>query len=348
MIETAGLQLSRVSVHRVENKNNGGNLILSNNEVKIEDSTLKELLIKYFIHPFNTSEYYHFSFTNEDFNMNPLYQYVGQIFDSSNLFHPNSINIAKHLYELSIHPNIKNGDLFVVYFPKINLDNTDVEAVGIFKSENQQSFLKVEEQGTDFSIFYANGINIDKLDKGCLIYHLERDKGFKISIIDKSNKSSEAQFWKDNFLQLKPCADEFHFTKDFLTLTKNYITQNLTEEFEVSKTEQIDLLKKSVEYFKKNDVFEKESFQNEVFEDENYIKSFKNFEQVYSETNNYDIIDSFEIDNQAVKKQARVFKSILKLDKNFHVYIHGNKNMIERGVDPDGRKYYKLYYSQEE
>jgi hypothetical protein len=102
--------------------------------------------------------------------MNPLYQYVGQIFDSSNLFHPNSINIAKHLYELSIHPNIKNGDLFVVYFPKINLDNTDVEAVGIFKSENQQSFLKVEEQGTDFSIFYANGINIDKLDKGCLIY----------------------------------------------------------------------------------------------------------------------------------------------------------------------------------
>jgi hypothetical protein len=61
MIETAGLQLSRVSVHRVENKNNGGNLILSNNEVKIEDSTLKELLIKYFIHPFNTSEYYHFS-----------------------------------------------------------------------------------------------------------------------------------------------------------------------------------------------------------------------------------------------------------------------------------------------
>jgi len=37
----------------------------------------------------------------------------------------------------------------------------------------------------------------------------------------------------------------------------------------------------------------------------------------------------------------------LKLDGNFHVYIHGNKDMIERGVDDDGRKYYKLYYEEE-
>jgi hypothetical protein len=348
MIETAGLQISKISVHRVENKNNGGNLILSNNEVKIEDTHLKELLIKYFIHPFNSNEYYNFSFSNNDFNLNPLYQFACKMFDSPNIFHANSMNIAKHLYELSVHPNIKNGDVFIVYFPKINLDNEDLEAIGIFKAENQQSFLKVEQQNADFSIFYTDGINIDKLDKGCLIFNTDRDKGFKISIIDKSNKNNEAFFWKENFLQLSPCADKFHFTKDFLTLTKNYITQNLQDEFEVSKTEQIDLLNKSVEYFKKNDVFEKESFQNEVFSDENYIKSFQNFEKAFSETNNYDIIESFEIDNQAVKKQARVFKSVLKLDKNFHVYIHGNKNMIERGVDADGRKYYKLYYSQEE
>ena len=57
--------------------------------------------------------------------------------------------------------------------------------------------------------------------------------------------------------------------------------------------------------------------------------------------------NSFEISGHAVKQQARVFKSILKLDKNFHIYIHGNKELIERGTDPDGRKFYKIYYERE-
>ena len=55
----------------------------------------------------------------------------------------------------------------------------------------------------------------------------------------------------------------------------------------------------------------------------------------------------FDISNKAVKNQARVFKSILKLDKNFHIYIHGNKELIEKGTESDGRKYYKIYYDQE-
>ena len=60
-----------------------------------------------------------------------------------------------------------------------------------------------------------------------------------------------------------------------------------------------------------------------------------------------DLEDRFEISADAVKKQARVFKSVLKLDKNFHIYIHGDREKIERGVDDSGRKYYKIYYDQE-
>ena len=48
-----------------------------------------------------------------------------------------------------------------------------------------------------------------------------------------------------------------------------------------------------------------------------------------------------------MKKQARAFKSVLKLDKNFHIYIHGDRNMIEQGIDNDGRKFYKIYYQEE-
>jgi len=60
-----------------------------------------------------------------------------------------------------------------------------------------------------------------------------------------------------------------------------------------------------------------------------------------------EVSDNFDISKQAVKKQARVFKSVLKLDKNFHIYIHGNRDLIEQGVDNNGRKFYKIYYEEE-
>lgn len=115
----------------------------------------------------------------------------------------------------------------------------------------------------------------------------------------------------------------------------------------MSKTDQIDLLNRSVDYFKTHEVFDKEEFETEVFGSENLIESFRNFDQRYSEANEVSIDDSFEISTQAVKKQARVFKSVLKLDKNFHIYIHGDRELIEQGVDESGRKFYKIYYREE-
>jgi predicted transcriptional regulator len=35
------------------------------------------------------------------------------------------------------------------------------------------------------------------------------------------------------------------------------------------------------------------------------------------------------------------------IDKNFHIYVHGNRNLIEQGIDETGRKFYKIYYQEE-
>jgi hypothetical protein len=77
------------------------------------------------------------------------------------------------------------------------------------------------------------------------------------------------------------------------------------------------------------------------------ITSFKDYKDQFQQEYELEIKDGFDISDQAVKKQARIFKSVLKLDKNFHIYIHGNRNMIEKGTEPDGRKFYKIYYSEE-
>lgn len=38
---------------------------------------------------------------------------------------------------------------------------------------------------------------------------------------------------------------------------------------------------------------------------------------------------------------------MLKLARDFHIYIHGDRNKIQQGVDEKGRKFYKTYYEQE-
>lgn len=339
--------INLLSAHQVGNKNNGEDLFASRACIDISDEKLQELLLKYFLSPFTSQEFYHFTFTNMDFKMNPLYIYATAIFDGITDFHLSTINIAKHLYEVSNHPLIKSGDLFVAHFSNLFMDGETVDAVGIFKSENRQSFIKMDQKKSQFVMAYEDGINIDKLDKGCLILNTEKEAGYKVCIVDRSNKSGEAQFWKDSFLMLRSRNDDFHQTRDFLNIAKNYVTKQYSEDFESNRTDQIEILNRSMEYFKNNDNFKKDEFEKEVFQHPEVIKSFRKYDEEYRVENDIDLADSFEISGQAVKKQARVFKSVLKLDKNFHIYIHGNREMIEHGVDPDGRKFYKIYYKNE-
>jgi len=35
--------------------------------------------------------------------------------------------------------------------------------------------------------------------------------------------------------------------------------------------------------------------------------------------------------------------NIIKQDKNFHIYVHSARELIELGVDEEGRKFYKNY-----
>ena len=347
MIIYDDVKLQHISIHHIGNKINDEDLILSKSTLEKTEIDVNELLVKYFLSPFTNAEWYNFTFSNDDFELNPLYQFAAQIFKNERSFHPNSVNIAKQLYEVSDHPQIKSGDLFVVYFKNLEIDDDSIAGIGLFKSENKQSFLKLGREQTDFLLDVEEGINTDKLDKGCLILNTEQDNGFKVCIIDKSNKSTEAQFWKEKFLMLRPCQDKYHQTKDFLDIAKNFVTKQLSEEFEVNKTDQIDMLNRSMDYFKTRDSFSKKEFEKEVFQDAEIIKSFRQFDDSYRMDNSIQLDDNFEISEHAVKKQSRVFKSILKLDKNFHIYIHGNKDLIEQGVEKDGRKYYKIYFEKE-
>lgn len=332
-------------VHKVGNKIADEEYFIAKRNVNA-DNDLKTLLSHYFLSSFKSEELYRFNHDIE-LPLNEVYSCVRKIFNNPGSLYEQSINLAKHLYNQSVHPKIKGGEFYVVFFKDCILNGESLDAIGLFKSENKDTFLEVEQITDGFDIESRKGFNINKLDKGCLIFNKEADKGFTVTIIDNTNKGNEAQYWKDNFLNVATLNNDFHQTNQFLGIAKQFVAKQLSEDFEVSKTDKIDFLNRSVDYFKKHETFDKQEFESEVFGDSDVIKSFRKFDQTYRQENEVELSDNFEISSQAVKKQARVFKNILKLDKNFDIYIHGNRELIEQGIDENGRKYYKIYYENE-
>lgn len=337
-------EINKFIVHSIGNKNNGDGVRFS--DILTDFDKIEEHIKQLLNNSFKFEELYQFFFL-PNLELNPVYQFVSSIFKSKESFIEQSQNAGRYLYDKSTHPQIKSGELGIIYFNDCKINNEIVDCIGIFKSENKDTILKINNKENGFELTGEKGINTNKLDKGCLIFNTRKENGFLISVVDNTNKSSEAQYWKDDFLGIKTIKNDFHQTNQFLGIAKQFVTKQLDENFEVSKADKIDYLNRSVDYFKNSETFNKQEFEKQVFGDENLIESFQKFNQTYRQENEVELADNFQISSQAVKKQSRIFKSVLKLDRNFDIYIHGDKNLIEKGTEKDGRKYYKIYYQEE-
>lgn len=349
--------IASVAVHRVGNKETSEGYILSDKPVKLSEA-LQDLLVNYFISPFKVEVYYHLC-NDDNLQLNNIYQAACQVFDDADSLMDVSRGIAKHLYDSCTHPNIKGGDLFVVYFSECQWNGETTNALGIFKSENKSQFLKVlhdeeewsRESGNEsasaiFKMDIDKGIDVNKLDKGALIFNLERDKGFIVSVVDATNRGMDAVYWKDSFLHICQRQDEYYNTHQVMQAYKKFVTDELPQQYEVSKADQADLLNRSVSFFKENESFDMDDFARDVIGQPEVIDSFKQYREQYEQENDVQLPDNFGISEGAVKKQARSYRSVIKLDKNFHIYVHGDRKLIEQGEDEKG-KFYKVYYNEE-
>lgn len=279
---------------------------------------------------------------------NEVYSYVRELFSDGRAIYDLSVKIARHLFEVSAHPKIKPGEVYVGTFSGVEDDAAVLEAVGIFKAETRSLFADVVPGDDDLDLQLKEGVELSRIDKGCLILNRGEEQGYELLIFDSNGKGEEAQYWKDKFLGVLIRQNEFLQTQGFLTLTKNFVTQQLPGEFDVSKTEQIDILNRSMDYFKTHGNFDRNEFETEVLHHDDLIQSFRSYDEQYRKNHELDPMESFEISPHAVKRQARVFKSVLKLDKNFHIYIHGDRELIEKGYDEAmGKHFYKIYFDHE-
>ncbi|HAQ72283.1 nucleoid-associated protein [Salibacteraceae bacterium] len=347
MHDFSAAHIKKIVIHYVGNKANEERLTLSDQHVRSLAIEEEELLLRYFLKPFQSEEYMSFSH-HTDLELNETFNYINELLLTSVNFIEASQKLGKHLYAHSIHPRIKGGEFYVVHFSEVVLNGESVEAVGLFKSEQKNVFMNVLDADERFELQFENGIDIRKLDKGCIIFNSAADDGYKVLIHDQLSKGEEAQYWKEDFLGVQPISTEYTMTKEYMTMCKSFVMEEMPQAFDIDRASQIQMLNKSSGYFTERDEIDSEDFAESVLEKPAVIETFNAYKDRYKEEQNVEIEDHFESSKQAVKSGKKFFKSILKLDKNFHIYVHGSPDKIEQGYDAErGLKFYKVFYNEE-
>ncbi|MEB3039693.1 nucleoid-associated protein [Capnocytophaga gingivalis] len=371
MLELFNTQIESLSIHQVGNMQKGENLFLSQQPYTLDDQ-ITSVLKEYFLKPFREKEENFMRFVNEtSLEFNEMFAIVTEIFENPSTIHTLSLRIAQLLYEQSNHPHIKSGELYVAYLTHVTLDNTKVEAIGIFKSEMKQNFLQFEQGQNQLDILLEEGVNVNKLDKGCLIFNVNEEEGYKILSVD-SNRY-DTKYWTEQFLGIDALADDAFFTKKYLKMCQDFAKEVVLPA--EGKQEEILFMNRAVNHFAKNDEFEETHFLNEVLGDKVFkkeyaaheddedqspkqgymdlIPEFHNFKETKGKKYYIEDVSSFPIVNKAVSDMRKKIKNIIDLDTNIQIRMdfinpESAEKFVEKGWDEErGMFYYLIYFNEE-
>ncbi|MFA8300025.1 MAG: nucleoid-associated protein [Hyphomicrobiales bacterium] len=349
MFEFDAVELKGLAIHYVGNQASGEELELSDSLVQLQDETVERLLSHYFLSSFKPEFFYSF-FHETDLEMNEIYKYASEVFEDPECLYRQSCNISRHLYGSSNHSRIKSGEVYVAYLENLVIDDELVSGIGIFKSENKETFLKVFPNQDSYGIEKHDGININKLDKGCLIFNTEKDQGYKVIIVDATNKSNESVYWKDAFLGLDFRENDYYQTQSHLNMCQSFVKEVFNEKSGIEKADQIEVLNDSIDYFKSHEEYQKEEFKEEVLKHPEVIEAFDEYQQEYEELLEKPLPESFDISETATKSTQRQFKnsSAIKLDTGFDIYVKGRRENIKKDYDESrGMFCYKIWFNEE-
>jgi len=349
MINLFNTQISNLSLHKVGNKSRNEGVFLSDEPYKVSDEFLP-LLKEFFLKPFRDKEESYYQFAHDvDLEYNEMFRFASNIFEQPHRVHEISKNITTHLFEQSNHPHIKNGEVYVAYFENVSIDNVVVDAIGIFKSEIKKDFVEVDENGTHLEMNLKQGIALDKLDKGCIIFNYKKEEGYKILSVD-SNRY-DARYWLEHFLSVDAFHDENFLTKKYLKFCNDFGAEVVFPAED--KKEQVMFQNKALDYFAKNDEFEETIFINEVFDNPDFIPEFKNFKADKGEKYSIEDLTTFPISNKAVSEARKKFKNVINLDTNIQIklgFVNSERadQFLEKGYDEEKQMYYYLAYFNKE
>ncbi|MEE5180231.1 nucleoid-associated protein [Bacillus subtilis] len=342
MIDLDELFLEKIVIHQIGNKIRGEGYQLSLEEDIVRDSNLKEILEKYFLQVFNNKELYHF-YHDSDIKLNEVHHFTSKVFKDKESFYEQSINIAKHLYNTSDHPNIKSGEFYMVYFTNNNSTN---RVIGLFKLENKDTFLKIKKEEGKFSFTYDKGISLTKMEKGCLIVD-DQTEDYKVYIIDSLSKSGKsiAKYWEVNFLNVRLSQDNEFQTKQLMKINEQFAKTIYTKELNKTPEEILDFQIKSYEYVKNNGSFSKDNFVNTVISNCEDKRRYEKFKEEFEANNDLTPLDNFQVSSDIAKSYKKNITNKIRLDTGVDINIR-KTDFVEDGYDEvKNMNYFKVYYN---
>jgi hypothetical protein len=349
MINLFNAHIENLSIHRVGNKSRNESIFLSAQPYTLNDEIMP-LLKEYFFKAFREKEENYYQFAHEvDLEYNELYNFATEIFANPTQIHEISKKITTHLFEQSNHPHIKNGEVYVAYFTNTSIQNNVVDAIGIFKSEIKTDFLQFEEQEDNLEMVLQQGINLNKLDKGCIIFNFKKEEGYKILSVDSNRYDSK--YWLEHFLNVDVFQDETFMTKKYLQFCKDFAKEVVLPAED--KKEEVLFMNRAVNHFAKNDAFEETAFLNEVLDNPDLIPEFKNYKVDRGAKYSIEDVSSFPIANAAVTDIRKKLRNVIELDTNIQIKLdfvnpESAEKFVEKGWDEEKQMYYYLVYFNKE
>jgi len=336
-------------IHEIGNKLRDEKVFLSDNLQPL-DNHLEKVLLNYFLKPFLIKEEIFNLSHSSDISLNEIYSYSKEVFQQSDesTFIQASQNMAKHLYEYSLHPRIVSGELIIVQISGVIWQNNTIDLIGIFKSETKDSFLKLLKKQDIITIKDDTGINVSKLDKGCLIFNTGEGVGYSVLNIDNHNQATD--YWTNKFLNLSPVNNNIHKTKEILKICKSFSEDVLSTDYDTDS--EFTFKNNYINYFEDSHSYNLDTFVNKVFENDEIKGEFLNYQKSNEGSFDFNMSDEFELSQKNIKKEKKKIKSTIKLDTNLELKVlldkdNGTKN-IEKGFDESkGMYFYKIYFNEE-
>lgn len=339
---TEDIRIANVMLHYVGNTSAEEGIELSTNSLELSDEVVPYLKY-YFLSSFKLEALCNF-YHESRLALNPMFAYAEDIFEKKRSFCDVSSDIARHLYKHSDHPKIKGGELFVVLFKNVEINHDFVEAIGVFKVENKEDYISIRREDNTIMIDTEKGVNVKKLDKGCLIFNTEKHDGYVVAAVDKTTRGTEAKYWLDDFLHVIPRNDNYNKTKTATALCKAYIS---SLDGKVEKNERAMMINRLTEFVGEG-IFDIEKLPEKVFCRDDLAADFITFKENQDTDDTRSLDAPFSTDVTALKRLSFGNMRNIRLDENFSISIRGGEKLLEKGYDNEkGMYYYKLFYTKE-
>lgn len=354
MLDFTRSTMSHLIHHYVGNKGLGQTLEQSYGETIFHDDHTKHQIMSFLTKRFKSDIVFEFGKKDPDQVMiHSIQDHVRETFKSPDMvqFLHASRTIAHNLYNVTMHPKCPGGTMYMAYFKDVVSDGELVDAIGIFKKEADEEFLKPEIQEGFAVIETERGQSIDKLEKGVLILNTATEDGYKIHTFDKGKKAKDfAFYWTEDFLGIRMKDTSYFQTSHQIMQILSFCEEVLTTDNNVAPMDRKMIENKTINFFTAKEKHSPDEFKREVLLGQaELVASYDDHKVGYQKNYQMLLKDDFDISQAAVKEKSKYASTMLHLDDNFEVRIKSRYDFVDQGFDEEkGLKYITLWYANDE